>query len=58
MKAEFNKKVNWRKPDVKTIENENVAETIVVSACSRHSGCFPGAGYFNSIPGFPPVEIM
>ena len=53
-----NKKITWSKPTIHSLETEKVEQNIIVSACSRYSGCFPGGGHIVSIPGKPPVETM
>lgn len=52
------KRTAWIKPILQSINNQKVEKNIVVSACSRYSGCFPGGGHIESIPGKPPVELM
>jgi len=55
-----NKKFFWNKPTIDSLENKEVKNTIEVAACSRFSGCWPGAAHLDmdSIPGKPPVELM
>jgi len=52
-----NKKITWNKPSIYSLNTIEVKANIVVSACSRYSGCWPGAAHIVSIPGKPPVSM-
>lgn len=52
-----NKKITWSKPVIQSLEIEKAEQNIIVSACSRYSGCWPGAAHIESIPGKPPVSM-
>ena len=55
---ETNKKFTWKKPSVQTIEEEQVVNEVIASACSKYFEiCSPSNWYIDSIPELKP-EIM